>query len=226
MDKLALSQVLKSKPPKGFNLIIIYHMLSIVIQAGGQSRRMGKDKASIPFLRQTLIERVIQRILPLADEILVTTNNPQSLSFLPYPLVPDIFPGRGALGGVYTALKAASHPLVALVACDMPFVNPGLLDAQRNSLLTRAVDLVIPNIDGAMEPFHAVYRRETCLPHVLQAIQDDQWRVDSWFKHVQIHYFYREETMKYDPRQMSFWNVNTPTELKAALTLAQEEPNL
>ncbi len=201
-------------------------MLSIVIQAGGQSRRMGKDKALIPFQGKPLISRVIQRVLPIADEIVVTTNRPQDFGFLNYPLIPDLLPGRGALGGVYTALSAATQPLVALVACDMPFVNYRLLDAQRIAMLTLDADLVIPRLDGGLEPFHAIYDRDACLPHILQAIQEDRWRVDSWFSQVKIHFFEEKEIQKYDPRGMSFWNVNTPEELEQAKKLAGEEPDL
>ncbi|HSQ27021.1 MAG TPA: molybdenum cofactor guanylyltransferase [Anaerolineales bacterium] len=201
-------------------------MLTIVIQAGGQSRRMGKDKALIPFLGQPLISRVIQRVLPVASEILITTNKPQDFDFLPYPLITDIIPGRGALGGVYTALSAATQPLVALVACDMPFVNHKLIDAQRVALLSHAADLVIPRVNAGLEPFHAIYDRDSCLPHIFEAIQQDQWRVDSWFSKVNIHYYGEAEIQRYDPRKMSFWNVNTPEELETAIALAEREPNL
>jgi molybdopterin-guanine dinucleotide biosynthesis protein A len=201
-------------------------MLSIVIQAGGQSRRMGTDKALIPFQGQPLISRVIHRVSPIADEILVTTNRPQDFDFLSYALITDLLPGRGALGGVYTALSAATQPLVALVACDMPFVNHKLLEAQCNTLRQHNADVVIPRLDGGLEPFHAIYDREKCLPHILQSIQQDRWRVDSWFSKVNIYYFEETELQKYDPRQMSFWNVNTPEELERALALADQEPEL
>ena len=156
-------------------------MLTVIIQAGGESRRMGRDKALLPFLGQPLIARVIQRIQPVADEIIVTTNRPQEFQFLDCPLAPDIIPGRGALGGIYTALMAATQPLVAIIACDMPFVNPGLLDAQRTALLARSADLVIPRYDDQLEPLPPVYDRESCLPFVYEAIQNEKWRVDAWF---------------------------------------------
>jgi molybdopterin-guanine dinucleotide biosynthesis protein A len=88
---------------------------------------MGQDKALIPFLGQPLIQRVKERVAKIADEVLVTTNNPEAFGFLQVRLVKDVIPGMGALGGLYTALYAASHPLVAVVACDMPFVNPLIL---------------------------------------------------------------------------------------------------
>lgn len=201
-------------------------MLTVVIQAGGQSRRMGQDKALIPFLGEPLINRVIQRVSPIADEILVTTNHPQDFSFLSFPLITDLLPGRGALGGVYTALSAAKHPLVALVACDMPFINHKLLDAQRIAMLTHNADLVIPRVEGGLEPFHAIYDRENCLPHIHDSIHEDRWRVDSWFSKVNIHFFEEAEIQPYDPRWMSFRNVNTPEELEKALELAKNEPGL
>lgn len=201
-------------------------MLTVVIQAGGQSRRMGTDKGLIPFQGQPLISRIIQRVSSIADEIIVTTNQPQDYEFLDYPLITDLIPGRGALGGVYTALRAASRPLVALVACDMPFVNHKLLAAQRTALLKHNADLVIPRLNGGLEPFHAIYDRDSCLPHILQSIQQGQWRVDSWFSKVNILFFEKADICLYDPHLMSFWNVNTPEELENALKLADNEADL
>ncbi|MFL7867205.1 MAG: molybdenum cofactor guanylyltransferase, partial [Anaerolineales bacterium] len=70
-------------------------MLTICVQAGGESRRMGRDKALMPFLGRPLIQRVVDRLSPIADEIIVTTNNPDDYRFLGLPLFPDLKPGRG-----------------------------------------------------------------------------------------------------------------------------------
>ena len=145
-------------------------MLTVVIQAGGESRRMGQDKALLPFLGKALIRRVIERVGSLADELLVTTNRPEAYGFLNLPLVTDLIPGRGALGGLYTAMSAARKPLVAVVACDMPFASAALLAAQRDLLLATGSDAVIPQTGGGTEPFHAVYRRDACLPAIQAAI--------------------------------------------------------
>jgi len=75
-------------------------MKSVVIQAGGESRRMGQDKALLPFLGEPLIERVINRVVPYADELLITTNNPEDYKVFNVPLFQDILPGIGALGGL------------------------------------------------------------------------------------------------------------------------------
>ncbi|MCE7860606.1 MAG: hypothetical protein DYG86_12580 [Chloroflexi bacterium CFX2] len=90
-------------------------MLSVVIQAGGQSSRMGEDKALKPFLGRPLIQRVIERLASIADELIVTTNRPADYEFLNAStssaqrvrLMPDLKPGRGALGGLHTAIASA-----------------------------------------------------------------------------------------------------------------------
>lgn len=196
-------------------------MRTIVIQAGGESRRMGQDKALLPFLGQPLIQRVIERVKPLAAEILLTTNRPENYRFLELSLVPDARPGRGALGGLYTALSAANQAYVAVLACDMPFVNPQLLAAEFDLLIENKADIVIPRSGEGLEPFHAVYRRETCLGPVEAALAADKWRVDSWFSQVKVHIMREEEVERYDPRRLSFWNVNTPEEFAAASELAK-----
>ena len=198
-------------------------MLTIVIQAGGQSRRMGQDKALLPFLGQPLIQRVVRRVRHLADEMLVTTNQPDGYKFLGLPLIPDRIPDRGALGGLYTALDSAHFPLVAVVACDMPFVSPQLLSAEIDRLSDLAIAAAIPRTAGGTEPFHAVYRREICLPAVEAAILADQWRVDAWYATAAIHFLDPAETRLSDPEGRAFWNVNTPEEFAEAEGIARDQ---
>jgi molybdopterin-guanine dinucleotide biosynthesis protein A len=90
---------------------------------------MDKDKSQIQFLGQPLLARIVERFSSLAEEIIITTNDPQKLSYLGLSLYKDILLGNGALGGLYTALYYASHPYVAVVACDMPFASPSLVAA-------------------------------------------------------------------------------------------------
>lgn len=196
-------------------------MLTLVIQAGGESKRMGQDKGLVPFLGQPLVQRVIERLQPVAQEVVVTTNKPESYQFLGMPLFPDKIPNRGALGGLYTALSAATQPLVAVVACDMPFASAPLLAAQRDGLVESQSDVAVPRLRGGLEPFHAVYRRETCLPLVEEAIQAEKWRVDAWFSKARMRFFDEAEIRRYDPELRCFLNVNTPEELAEAEKLSE-----
>jgi molybdopterin-guanine dinucleotide biosynthesis protein A len=197
-------------------------MLTISIQAGGQSSRMGQDKALLPFLGQPLIQRVIQRIAYLADEVLVTSNDPGSYQFLGLPVTPDVVPGVGALGGLYTALKTARFPFVGVVACDLPFANPDLLKACRDILLETGADAVIPSTEVGLEPLHAVYRRDTCLPMVEAAVKAGQRRAISWHDKAEVRILTPAEVRKYDPQGVTFWNVNTLEEFRQAEEVARE----
>ncbi len=200
----------------------MWGMLTLAIQAGGQSNRMGRDKALLPFCGEPLILRVINRLAHLAAETLVTTNQPGKFAFLELPLYPDVLPGRGALGGLYTALKVARHPLVAVVACDMPFASPEVLSACRHHLEVSGADAVLPRTAQGLEPFHAVYRRKTCLPAVEHALATGQRRVISWHGERKVHVLSPQDIARLDPQGLAFWNVNTPEEFQRAEQKARE----
>jgi molybdenum cofactor guanylyltransferase len=194
---------------------------SIVIQAGGQSRRMGQNKALMPFLEQPLIERVVQRLKHAADEILINTNQPDLFSFLKLAMFPDLIPGKGPLGGLFTALSVAKFPLVAVVACDMPFINPQLLTHERDLLGVDEWDVVLPRSNDGLDPLHAVYRKDACLPAIRLALDEDRLRMVSWIGDVKVREMGIEELLVIDPDLRSFINVNTPDEFRRAEQLEQ-----
>jgi molybdopterin-guanine dinucleotide biosynthesis protein A len=195
-------------------------MLSIAIQAGGQSSRMGEDKALRHFLGRPLIERVIARLRLAADEILVTTNRPEEYAFLGLPMFTDLKPGRGALGGLFTALSASSHPYVAVVACDMPFASAPLLKEAARLMVEEDVDVVIAESEGGLEPMHAVYRRAACLPAIEAALDAGFWKAIAWLPRVRVRVLTASELSRWDPAGLAFWNVNMPEEFAQAEALA------
>jgi len=195
--------------------------VSLVIQAGGDSRRMGEDKGRKLFLGRPLIQRVVDRIAPIANEILVTTNHPVDYAFLNLRVVPDLIPGRGALGGIYTALASARYPIVAVVACDMPFASAALLEAAISLLVREEMDVVVSRSTGGFEPLHAIYRRLTCLPVVRTAIDANQLKIIDWFSSVRVRELSLDEVAAIEPSGLVFRNVNTPEEFSEAERLAQ-----
>jgi molybdopterin-guanine dinucleotide biosynthesis protein A len=192
---------------------------------------MGEDKALKTFLGRPLIQRVIERLAPIADEVIVTTNRPEEYAFLNVRLVPDLKPGRGALGGLYTAIASASHPFVAVVACDMPFASRTFFEAATRLMVQEEADVVIARVaspakrggksEEGYEPIHALYCRETCLPAIENAINADQWKVIAWFPEVKVRVLTTDEIKQYDPSGLAFWNVNTPEEFAKAEKIAQ-----
>jgi len=197
-------------------------MRTVCIQAGGMSSRMGEDKALKAFLGFSLIQRVIDRLSPIADELIVTTNRPEAYSFLQNRLIPDLIPDRGALGGLYTAVASASHDIVAVVACDMPFANAKLIEAMSRLLVEKEMDVVIAKTEHGYEPLHAVYRRKTCVPAIESAIESDLWKVVAWFPQVKVYEMTTEEVQTFDSQNLAFWNVNTPEEFAKAEDLASQ----
>ena len=141
--------------------------LTAVILAGGQSRRLGTDKALLRFQGRTLLAASVERLRPLCQEIIVVTNTPQAHAHPAARLVGDLFPGKGALGGVYSGLMAAhtSHSLV--IACDMPFVDEALV---RHIIAQTGFDIVVPQIDGAFHPLFGLYSRD-CLAVIEETLK-------------------------------------------------------
>jgi molybdopterin-guanine dinucleotide biosynthesis protein A len=93
---------------------------------------MGQNKGLIPFLGKPLIQRMVERLQPIASELIVVSNDRMIYEFLHLPIVCDEIPGQGALSGLYTSLFASKILMLSLTpaACDMPFINPALLQAE------------------------------------------------------------------------------------------------
>lgn len=196
--------------------------VSVVIQAGGESRRMGRSKATVPFAGRPLICRLVERLAPVADELIITTNEAPNLEFLHemYPdlgirLVPDAYNERGALPGMYTALSAACNPYVAVVACDMVFASARLVVAEALAMHESGADVVTPHNKHGFEPLHAMYRRDTCAPVVHRRAETGEKRVQSFFSDPEITVlpFAQERVLEVEPRGGCFINANTPEEL-------------
>jgi len=182
---------------------------------------MGENKALKLFLGRPLIQRVAERVAPIADELFLVVGRAADYAFLNLPLFPDLRPGCGPLGGLYTALVVAQHPIVAMVACDMPFVSAPLLKAAAEMLIQEEADVVIAQGEDGYEPLHAVYRRAACLPAVKSILDADQRKVISWFPQVRVRVLRSEEVARLDPRRLAFWNLNTPEEFVRAEAYAR-----
>jgi molybdopterin-guanine dinucleotide biosynthesis protein len=198
-------------------------MLSIAILAGGKSTRMGRGKALMPFLGRPLILRILERLQSLSDEVFVMANRPKDYAFLRVPVHPDLVPGRGVLGGLYSSLRIATHPFVAIVACDMPFASPSLFEHELDLIISASADVVIPSTAVGLEPLHAVYRSATCLPVIQAALEAGERKVIAWLPKVKTQILSPEEIAVYDPHHLAFWNLNTREDFQLAETQARLE---
>lgn len=170
----------------------------------------------MPLQGRPLIQHVVDRLSPMADEILLSTNSPAAYIFLNMAILPDEEPGQGALGGLYSVLRAAQHPFVAAVGCDMPFASRSLFEYELDSLIKTDADVVIPATANGLEPLHAVYRRDTCLPVIKSALEARNYKLTGWLKDVNAQVVSAEVTGQFDPGGVVFRNLNTPEEFRLA----------
>ena len=198
-------------------------MLSLALISGGRSSRMGQDKALMPFLGRPLIQRILERLATVGEEVLLSTNQPAAYAFLNLPSYPDIQPDCGSLGGLYTMLSAAGHSILAAVACDMPFANPALFNYERLLLSQTGVDVVIPSSPDGLEPLHAVYRRDACLPVIHSALEQGHLKMIGWLPEVSVRVVLPEEVARFDPHGLAFRNLNNPEEFRQAEERARLE---
>ena len=194
-----------------------------VILAGGLSRRLGRDKAVEPIGGQPLIQRVIQRVEQVCQEIAVVVADQDRAEDLPlgpqHRVVLDRYPGTGSLGGIFSGLDAASNQWTLVVACDMPFLNLSLF--RRMLALREDVDAVVPVIEGRPEPTHALYSK-ACLPSIEPRLIAGDLKISGFYDQVRVRYLPEEEVATLDPDFLSFFNVNTPEDLERALALADQ----
>lgn len=197
--------------------------LTIAIQAGGESKRMGQSKARTPFLGRPLIEHMLDLLAPYGDELIVTTNEPERLEYLQalHPrlrLVRDLMNERGALPGLLTALHHSSNDLTAVVACDMIAFSPRILGLEALALQATGHDAVVPFNQGYWEPFAGVYRASTCEPVLREELARGSKRMQDLFARIACLPF--DSAPWQQPGTINpFANVNTPEELAQAEVL-------
>lgn len=204
--------------------------LTVVIAAGGESKRMGRPKDTIPFLGQPLICRSVYRLASLSDDMVITTNDPERLAFLHddpallhIRLVQDVLPERSSINGFLTALSSTDRTYVALVACDMVFASKPLFLHQYEIIRNGDYDAVVPVDNNGFEPFHGVYNRERMLEQVNRAIEEGNPRLFALLKKANVYQMSHAEALEADPRGGCFINLNTPEQLGELETRMSDE---
>lgn len=179
-----------------------------VILLGGKSRRMGRDKAFLPWQGAPLFEKVLSIFRDSFSRILLVGG--EEARFAEYRLkwVPDIYPGS-ALGGLYTGLYIAETDHVFVAACDMPFPNEALL--RHLCSLKDGFDCVVAETQDALEPLFAVYAK-SALPAMRKLLDSGNLRVYDLYPLLRTRYVTADELARFADEGRAFINVNTPEE--------------
>jgi molybdopterin-guanine dinucleotide biosynthesis protein A len=195
--------------------------ITCIVLAGGKGLRLGRDKVNETVGTDSLLQRVLSQLTPFNRDIIIVTaagkSLPQVNGCQGARVVTDIYPGKGALGGIYTGLAESSSPYNLVVACDMPFLNQALLRYMMG--LSAGFDLVVPRLGELVEPLHAVYSK-SCLVSIERLLKKGNLGIMALFDLVKVRYVEAGEISRFDPEHLSFFNINTEADLAKARQMA------
>jgi len=194
-------------------------MKSAVILAGGESRRMGHNKALLDFGGEKLIQRVHRILKSAFDEVLISARTPEAYEFLGAPIVLDVYEGGGSLAGIHAGLVRSTSQSCFFTACDMPFLNIELIRYLDG--FASEYDLVIPMSRNGLEPLHAFYSK-SCLPLIEEQLQEGNLKVIDFFDRISVREVTVEEMLEYDPHELSHFNINTREKYEFAVAKLEE----
>ena len=196
--------------------------INCIVLAGGKSSRFGTNKVLQVFGTQNLLQRVLVRVNCLVSAItIVCADKHDDLGVRDFPklkVISDIYPDKGPLGGIHTGLIASSYDQNLVIASDMPFLNQALLKYMIG--LSAEFDLVIPRLGNFVEPLHAVYSRR-CLTPIEVLIKQDNLSILQLLPLIRTRYIEAQDIRRFDPQRLSFFNVNTKSDLVRARNLAR-----
>ncbi len=177
-----------------------------IILCGGRSKRMGRQKAFLPFAGKTLIEHMHDLMSEIFSELILVSNNPAEYEHLSANVVRDIIPNRGPLVGILSGLLVSNYQSAFVVPCDMPFIDKGLLRsmcAQPNH-----ADMLVYSHNGRVEPLLGVYSRN-CIPALEEAIFEGKDLAKDFVEacHAEIFAFKQERSYS-----LPHFNVDTPAD--------------
>jgi len=188
--------------------------LSAFVLAGGRSSRMGADKAFLQFEGQALLTRALNLLRLLSPDVRIV--GPAN-KFAPHgPVIEDVYPNRGPLAGIHTALSASKAELNLILAIDLPFLNEALLRfIVEQARLTDAV-VTVPRIAGGFQPLCAVYRRAFA-PLAQAALEAGRNKIDALFAVTTTRILEEDELRRFAFTPAMFDNLNTPEDLRRAI---------
>ena len=181
--------------------------LTAFVLAGGQSTRMGRDKAFLPWEDGTLLSNALKLVAAATPRIRIVG---QTRKFAAYGrVIEDIYRDRGPLGGIHAALSSTTTDLNLMLAVDVPFVEPRFLQFLTEGARETDAVVTVPLADGVSQPLCAVYRKEFA-PVAAQALEAGRNKIDPLFAEVKTRVIEAEEWTRAGFSAAMFRNLNTP----------------
>jgi molybdopterin-guanine dinucleotide biosynthesis protein A len=196
--------------------------IAAAILAGGMARRMGgANKAGLQIGNERIIDRQLRLLRQIADPVFIVAGNADPFQELEITVVPDVVPGAGPLGGIYTALTTSPCARTLIVACDLPYLTLPFL--QRLAAPSDA-DLVIPRTGRGYEPLCATWSA-ACAGAIGRRIQNGTLKTALVVEDLRVEEIGPEALASCDPHGLLFVNVNTPHDYERARRLGRMESN-
>jgi molybdopterin-guanine dinucleotide biosynthesis protein A len=183
------------------------------VVAGGESQRMGRDKALLPWGEGTLLDHSVRRLAACCDDVRILCGREARYAERGWPLVLDRVPEAGPLGGVLSGLESLDGELGLFLGVDLPAVSVALL----RHLVEQAPghDAVVPRSPGGPEPLAAVYGR-TCLPAIRSRAADGDLKMTSFWPDVRVLEVGPDELWSFGDPSGLFRNLNEPADYDQA----------
>jgi len=193
-----------------------------IVLAGGQSRRLGADKALLSLGGAPLLQTVVQRVSEVCPRVIVAVDRPGRYRRLRLParFVADASPGLGPLSGLQSGLRACSMEYALVVACDLPFLNVELLRYMAG--LPRSYQALVPRSAGRDHPLHAVYAR-SCLPEVDALLAAGGGSMQQLLDRLDVRRLDERDLHQIDPNGLSLLNLNEEADLERARSLWERQ---
>jgi len=186
------------------------------VLAGGKSRRMGEDKALLPFGGRPLGAWVAERVRQVCGKVAVV-GDPTKYAGWGFPVARDLFADAGPLGGIHAGLSHSEADLNLVVGCDMPYLSREFLERLLEIAGETEADAVVPiSPEYGYEPLCAVYK-PSCLARMEQALQAGRRRISEVFPELRLRTVPPAEWQPYDLQGRLFQNLNTREDYEQAL---------
>jgi molybdopterin-guanine dinucleotide biosynthesis protein A len=184
--------------------------MTAIILAGGNSVRMGENKAFIQIDGIPIITRIQSLFKELSEEVIIVTNQKDLFKNFDSNTYTDLLPDRGALGGLYTGIFFSSYPYSFCVACDMPFLKRSLVQFLIRH--TKDEDALVPRTRDGLQPLHAIYSKR-CLDAIKKVMDQGKNKIIDFYDLVRVKIVEERDFLHLDTLRESFVNVNTPEDL-------------
>ena len=185
------------------------------VLAGGESGRMGQDKALLPFGERPLGAWIAERVRRVCGPVALV-GAAAKYSALGFPVVEDLYARHGPLGGIHAALTSSRTRFNLIVACDMPYLSTEFLSWMRQVANAEQPDVTIPESEShGYEPLCAVYK-PACLRSIEEALRSGERKVSRALEGLAVRVVRAQEWKGYDAQGKLFCNLNTPEEYERA----------